>query len=610
MRISRVVALALLSVAAAAFMACSSPAAGPGDATPVPGDAPELVEITAPIESIAVNIAESFPPQYFLVIQAGLSNGCIKQGSYDWKLDGDTVTVDVTVLAPAGGSLIACTDDYRIVEKTLALGTDFEPGTTYTFNVNDKSTTFTTEDAVAQEPVLVEAPAPIDGLTINVAESFPPQYMLVIESGLPNGCATFGTYDVKRDGDTVSVSVTNNVPADPNTPCDMSYGTVETTVNLGSDFEPGAEYTVLVNDKSTTFTAQGETVQMVEQDAPVESVGLEYAPDGGSRLVLTTGLPSGCHEISEPLVLRADDLIIAEVQNLVEVGAACTDDYRMVESRLPIPGEVEACATYDVNVNGVVYTAQAIGPNIRCSAPDPVETPVGDDEMKTVEEAAPIDGVAINVAESFPLQYFVAVTSGLPSGCANFGGYSVKRDGTTIRVTVTNLVPADKEIACIAIYGIVETSIPLGSAFDPDTTYTVIVNDQVKESFTTDGSAPGDDSQRVEVKIDLGDTVDGGSEDLRIGFLDVTEDSRCPATVVCVWAGRANVLLGVVAGSAMPAFHEAQIGGGAEGDGKVSAGEYTIEIVALDPYPGTVTLAEGERPAYVLTVEVTKDSAD
>lgn len=604
MRISRVVALTLLSVVAAVFIACSSPAASPGDETPVAGDDPELVEVTAPIESVEINIAESSPPQYFLIIQAGLSNGCIKQGSYDWKLEGNTVTVDVTVLAPAQGSLIACTDDYRVVEKSIALGSDFEPGTTYTVNVNDETTSFTTENTVAQKPVLVEAPAPIDGLTINIAESFPPQYMLLVESGLPNGCATFGTYDVKRDGDTISVSVTNYVPAEQTIACDMSYGTVETTVDLGSDFEPGTEYVVLVNDKSTMFTAQGEAAQKVEQDAPVDSVGIEYAPDGGSQLVLMTGLPSGCHELGEPLVLRADDTIIVEVQNLVELGAICTDDYRVVESRLPIPGDLEACATYDINVNGVVHTAQAIGPSLRCSAP---ETPSVDDEMKTVEVDAPIDGFVINVAESFPLQYFVAVTSGLPSGCAKFGGYSVDRDGTTIRVTVTNLMPADKEIACTAIYGIVETSVPLGSAFNPDTTYTVIVNNDAKASFTTDSSAPGESSKAIEVKIDMGDTVDAGPEELRIGFLDVTEDSRCPANVVCVWAGRASILLGVVAGDSMPAFHEVEFGGGAEGDGKVTAGGYSIEVVALNPYPGTVTLGEGERPAYVLIVQVTKD---
>jgi hypothetical protein len=431
--------------------------------------------------------------------------------------------------------------------------------------------------------------------------------MLLVESGLPNGCATFGSYDMERDGDTVTVSVTNNVPEDQNTPCDMSYGTVETTVALGSDFEPGTTYTVLVNDKSTTFTAEGEAVQTVEQDAPVESVSIDYAPGDGSRLILTTGLPSGCHELGEPLVLRSGDLIIVEVQNLVPLGVACTDDYRVVESRLAIPDELEPCAAYEVNINGVVYEAQAIGPNIRCGEPDPVATPAADDEAKKVEVEAPIDGVEINIAESFPLQYFVAVTSGLPSGCAKFGGYSVDRDGTTIRITVTNLMPADKEMACTAIYGIVETNVPLGSEFDPDTTYTVIVNDQAKASFTTDGSAPGAQSQDIEVKIDLGDTVDGGSEELRIGFLDVTEDSRCPANVVCVWAGRANVLMGVVAGDQMPTFHEVQFGGGAEGDGKVTTGGYTIEIVALDPYPGTVSVAEGERPAYVLTVQATKD---
>ena len=60
MRISRLAALTLLSVVAAAFIACSSPAADTGDTTRIPGEEPALVEVTAPIESIVVNIAESF----------------------------------------------------------------------------------------------------------------------------------------------------------------------------------------------------------------------------------------------------------------------------------------------------------------------------------------------------------------------------------------------------------------------------------------------------------------------------------------------------------------------------------------------------------------------
>ena len=45
MRISRLAALTLLSVVAAAFIACSSPAADTGDTTPIPGEEPALVEV-------------------------------------------------------------------------------------------------------------------------------------------------------------------------------------------------------------------------------------------------------------------------------------------------------------------------------------------------------------------------------------------------------------------------------------------------------------------------------------------------------------------------------------------------------------------------------------
>lgn len=34
-------------------------------------------------------------------------------------------------------------------------------------------------------------------------------------------------------------------------------------------------------------------------------------------------------------------------------------------------------------------------------------------------------------------------------------------------------------------------------------------------------------------------------EDLRISFEDVTEDSRCPLNVTCIWAGRASSVVGL-----------------------------------------------------------------
>jgi hypothetical protein len=90
---------------------------------------------------------------------------------------------------------------------------------------------------------------------------------------------------------------------------------------------------------------------------------------------------------------------------------------------------------------------------------------------------APIEGVEIPLRESFPPRYAVHIVSGLPGDCAEFDRVFLKRDGDTIRVEMINWKPADPEIACPAIYGAVETRIPLSSKFQSGRTYTIEVND-------------------------------------------------------------------------------------------------------------------------------------
>jgi hypothetical protein len=99
--------------------------------------------------------------------------------------------------------------------------------------------------------------APIDGLDILVRESFPPGYTLRILSGLPSGCAQFDRAEITGRSDaTITVRVTNSVPADPTTACTAIYGTHESFLDLGTDFTSSTTYTVRVNDKTTTFVAQ------------------------------------------------------------------------------------------------------------------------------------------------------------------------------------------------------------------------------------------------------------------------------------------------------------------------------------------------------------------
>ncbi len=99
--------------------------------------------------------------------------------------------------------------------------------------------------------------APIDGIDILVRESYPPGYTAHITSGLPSGCAKFHSAEVTgRSGNTITVTVLNTMPADPNTQCTAIYGSHEANIDLGTEFVSGQTYTVEVNDKTKTFVAQ------------------------------------------------------------------------------------------------------------------------------------------------------------------------------------------------------------------------------------------------------------------------------------------------------------------------------------------------------------------
>lgn len=107
-------------------------------------------------------------------------------------------------------------------------------------------------------------------------------------------------------------------------------------------------------------------------------------------------------------------------------------------------------------------------------APESIATLAADRKF----ELAPIDGAEIVVRESAPPQYAVHITSGLPSGCAEFADATASRTGDEITIAVRNTLPADARIACTQIYGTHEATVELGSDFVRGTTYRVHVNDK------------------------------------------------------------------------------------------------------------------------------------
>lgn len=74
------------------------------------------------------------------------------------------------------------------------------------------------------------------------------------------------------------------------------------------------------------------------------------------------------------------------------------------------------------------------------------------------------------------------ITSGLPSGCAQYSRAEVTRASDAVRVAVYNHLPTGN-VACTAIYGIVTHDVPLGGGFLPGVSYTIEVNG-MRQTFT------------------------------------------------------------------------------------------------------------------------------
>ena len=100
----------------------------------VPAD---MVKVPAPIESVEIIVAESFPPQYFALVVSGLPNGCVEFHGYEESRSGNAITITITNLEPEPSQPVACTAIYLTHEFSVPLGTDFQPGERYTVKVND-----------------------------------------------------------------------------------------------------------------------------------------------------------------------------------------------------------------------------------------------------------------------------------------------------------------------------------------------------------------------------------------------------------------------------------------------------------------------------------------
>ena len=94
------------------------------------------------------------------------------------------------------------------------------------------------------------------------------------------------------------------------------------------------------------------------------------------------------------------------------------------------------------------------------------------------------------------------------------------------------------------------------------------------------------------------------SENMKITFSDVLEDSRCPSDVVCVWEGQISVLVSILQNE--QPLGELMLTGRAGNEELATEGleGYSIRLVLADPYPISTEIIE--LSDYVITLVVTK----
>jgi hypothetical protein len=249
------------------------------------------------------------------------------------------------------------------------------------------------------------------------------------------------------------------------------------------------------DDDDDDGDGNGEPISGTFEVDSIEVLQLESFPIQVSVEASGT-LPGSCTEVSDVDIDQEGNLFTVSIETLTATDVACTLDIiehtESVSLGSPDPGD------YTVTVNGVSEDFTVPGDDDGASEPctppsdDPDEPVSSDDPPPCPDE--PIDesqyeiadfgvsDVEVAIAESFPVQVFVAAHGTFSDGCTEIHEVDVRQQGSEFIVEITTRRP----IGAICTQAVVEhtENIPLGSP--PPGDYTVTVNG-VSADFTVPG---------------------------------------------------------------------------------------------------------------------------
>lgn len=118
--------------------------------------------------------------------------------------------------------------------------------------------------------------------------------------------------------------------------------------------------------------------------------------------------------------------------------------------------------------------------------------------------------------------------------------------------------------------------------------------------FTVAGCNSDSPDIGQEFSLRIGESKGIKGEDLQIKFLEVTEDSRCPKDVVCVWEGRVSCLMEI---TYRESLHQVILNepGSTNWPPETSFKEYNISY-HVEPYPEADTEIKSNEYRLVLVI--------
>lgn len=126
----------------------------------------------------------------------------------------------------------------------------------------------------------------------------------------------------------------------------------------------------------------------------------------------------------------------------------------------------------------------------------------------------------------------------------------------------------------------------------------------VHAQSSTGGSVPAELDKPFELKV--GQQAAIAPENIVIGFLNVTEDSRCPSDVVCIWQGQASIRVSAEVNGTDAGQFVLTIGANVK-SATFAGGQYSVRMEALDPYPVSTSTKGNGTSEYVATLVVSSN---